>query len=238
MGRPRFRTFTSVHMETDLWIGVGPDSWTDGIPGFCSEVVRELRDALDSYIRIHTEFASSLVPLAHHDESPDIIRDMTTASLRANVGPMASVAGAFAQHLGMRIEEKFSVQELVIENGGDIYLRITQPLVLSVFAGASPLSEKIGVRIPPDNSPLGVCTSSGTVGHSFSLGKADAVMIGCKDAIVADAFATAFCNRVQRAEDIEPVLEEIGERPEILSAVIIVGDRMGIRGQWEMEVFE
>lgn len=237
MGRSRFRSFTSAYLETDLWIGVDPDSWTDGIPAFCNRVIRELREVLDSHISLHPEFQSSLVPLPDDEEAEVIIREMTAASSRADVGPMASVAGAFAQHLGKRIEEEFAVRELVIENGGDIYLRITEPLAISVFAGKSPLSEKIGVLVPPGAFPSGICTSSGTVGHSFSFGKADAVMIGCRDALVADAFATSFCNKVQTAEDIESVLDQTGKQPEILSAVVVIGDRMGIRGEWEMQVY-
>jgi len=237
MGEGRFRSFTISHVETDVWVGVNPGSWSEGIAPFCREIIRDLRSTLDAYIQSSPAFLESLAPLSDDPLAHPIIREMIAASARANVGPMASVAGAFAQHLGISLQNEFRPEELVIENGGDIYMKIQKPLSISIFAGTSPLSEKLGVLIPPEISTLGVCTSSGTVGHSLSFGKADAVMIGCRSALDADAYATSFCNRVQIPDDIDMVLDEIGKCPEILSGVIIAGEKTGIRGEWELVLF-
>jgi ApbE superfamily uncharacterized protein (UPF0280 family) len=128
--------------------------------------------------------------------------------------------------------------ELVIENGGDNYIKIAHPAVVSVFAGASPLSEKIGLEILPGQTPLGICTSSGTIGPSLSFGNADALTIVSRDPAWADAYATYFGNRVKTASDIEPVLDDIAGQPEILGALIVVGERMGIRGQFPLRILE
>ena len=122
---------------------------------------------------------------------------MAMAGEKAGVGPMAAVAGAFSEEIGKTLLRTFPINELVVENGGDIFLKLEKPLVLSVYAGTSVLSEKIGIEIPAQETPLGVCTSAGTVGPSHSFGKADAVMVACKNTAVADAFATALANQVK-----------------------------------------
>jgi ApbE superfamily uncharacterized protein (UPF0280 family) len=105
---------------------------------------------------------------------------------------------------------------------------------VALFAGKSPLSHRVGLRIDPSWSPLGVCTSSGTVGHSLSFGRADAACVVAPDAALADAAATALGNRVRDAGDIPAALEWAAGLPEILGSVVIVGDKLGARGQVEL----
>jgi ApbE superfamily uncharacterized protein (UPF0280 family) len=109
---------------------------------------------------------------------------------------------------------------------------------ISVFAGQSPLSEKIGLHIPAADFPLGICTSSGTVGPSLSLGRADAVMIVCKDVLLADSYATAMANRIKTVDDLQPVIDSISEIPEILGAIAVKDDRMAITGRFELRLFK
>jgi hypothetical protein len=111
-------------------------------------------------------------------------------------------------------------------------------LVLSVFAGESPLSERIGLVIPPEKIKLGICTSAGTVGPSMSFGKADAVVVICEDVLLADAFATAFGNKVKSPNDVEKAINQAEKYPEILSLLIICEDKIGIRGEYEMRVLK
>jgi hypothetical protein len=84
--------------------------------------------------------------------------------------------------------------------------------------------------IGPKENPLGVCTSSGTVGHSLSFGKADAVCILSKSAALADAVATAVGNVVKEKKDIEYGLELAREIEGVLGVLIIVGEKMGVWG--------
>ena len=107
-----------------------------------------------------------------------------------------------------------------------------------MFAGQSPLSEKVGFTINAGYAPLGICTSSGTVGPSLSFGKADAVMIICKDCALADTYATAFANRIQTVEDIAPCMEEIGKKDEILGAICIKDDKIGIHGIFDLKIWK
>jgi len=241
MGKGRFRSFTAAYMDTDLWVGYNsPDDerLTDTIKEKVLSTIRELRAGVEAYAGRDPHFYRALTPYEPTVAGPDIVRIMFDAARRAGVGPMAAVAGAFARETARALEDIFNLTELVIENGGDNYIKIAHPAVVSVFAGASPLSEKIGLEILPGQTPLGICTSSGTIGPSLSFGKADALTIVSRDPAWADAYATYFGNRVKNASDIEPVLDDIAGHPEILGALIVVGERMGIRGQFPLRILE
>ena len=150
---------------------------------------------------------------------------------------MSAVAGAIARRVGEAIRTHFGVEEVIVENGGDIYASLQAPVNIAVFAGESPLSQKIGIQIPADATPLGICTSSGTVGPSLSFGKADAMMIVCKSCALADAYATAFANTIQTADDIPACMARIGKEADILSAICIKDDKTGIFGGFELKFF-
>jgi ApbE superfamily uncharacterized protein (UPF0280 family) len=238
MGKERFCSFSVSHLETDLWIGIDTAhaSYVADIHRVALAEIQKLRSILDSYISTNHNFQESLVPIAIENNAPSIAIEMANASRIANVGPMATVAGTFAQHIGMLVKERFKLNEVVVENGGDIYLNVQDEIVMSVFAGQSPLSEKVGVRIPAAFGELGICTSAGTVGPSLSFGKADAVMIACRSTALADAYATGIANKIQTPDDIEPILEKLENEKDILSAIIICQDKMGIRGEFELEI--
>ena len=232
----RFRSFVANYKETDLWIGVDPASFREEMKEIALLKVKELRAVLEDYLLIDSVFGKTFEPHQAEPNAPEIVRVMTQAGQRAGVGPMAAVAGAFAEAVGRHLMARFDIQELVVENGGDIFLKINQNLLMSVYAGNSPLSEKIGIEIQAAESPLGVCTSAGTVGPSISFGKADAAMIICKNTALADAFATGFGNLVKTPEDVQNVINQTEQFPEILSAVIICRDKIGIRGKFEMKL--
>ncbi len=230
MGAERFRSFVVTEQETDLWIGVDPAFYKPEMLEAVQQTVLASRAVIADYGKQQPDFLTSFSPVAVDSSAHPLVHSMAQAAVPAAVGPMAAVAGAIAEEAGRMLCSRFQVTEVVVENGGDIWAKVEKPLTLAIFAGASPLSHKIGVTLEPALAPLGICTSSGTVGHSFSFGKADAVMIVCRDAARADAYATSFCNRVKTAADIEPVLEEIKEHTEILGAVIVIGDRVGACG--------
>ena len=239
----RFRSFTASYKETDLWVGVDPGSYSSGMDDFVTSLARRHRLDLEAYIARRPRFLSSLVPIAPDAEAPAIANAMIAASAAAGVGPMAAVAGAFAAFVGAALAAEFACREAVVENGGDLWLSFEEEIELSVFAGDSPLSERVGVSLPPSLSPLGVCTSSGTVGPSLSLGKADAAMVACRDtdgclgAALADAWATAVGNAVTTEEDIEAALSLAEGQAGIVSVIVVKGGRMGIRGELPLKIF-
>ena len=234
----RFTSFEVKYCETDLWIGIDPASFNPKMQETALERVKELRQKMDDYILTEPLFKKTLKPFYPDKNAPVEAQDMAAAAEKAGVGPMAAVAGLFAREAGETILQNFSVEEMVVENGGDIFILLKKELVISVFAGNSPLSERIGVAIPEKLSKFGVCTSSGTVGPSFSAGKADAAMVICNDVLLADAFATTFGNKIQKPADVEKVINMAEKIPEITSLLIICEDKVGIWGDLELRLLK
>ncbi len=216
-------TFEVIVKETDLLVRAERDLSKEA-----RDSALKYRHQLETYIGANPPFRESLVPLPDDPYAPEIVREMIRTSQLARVGPMAAVAGAIAEMVSRDLL-KFS-KEVIVENGGDIYLATSKERTIGIYAGNSALSLKIGIVIPPEESPLGVCTSSGTVGPSLSFGKANAVCILSKSAALADAAATAVGNVVKDKKDIELGLERGREIAGILGALIIVEEKMGVWG--------
>ena len=231
----RFTPFTVQFRDTDLWIGVDRQSFVPEMALFARNETVKLRHELENYLLTDPWFGRTLEPVEPKPGAPRSAWLLADAGARSATGPMAAVAGLFAWHVGEKIRQNFSVKELVIENGGDMYLLLQNDLAVTVFAGSSPLSEKMAVVVPAGTTPCGVCTSSGTVGHSFSFGKADAVMVACQSPLMADALATALANRVKSPADVQDVLTFSEEYPEIESLVVICRDKLGIRGSFAVK---
>lgn len=190
-------------------------------------VAKYRKDIID-YIRRHPEFLTSLVPINPILDAPEIIQDMCHCSKLANVGPMAAVAGAVSKYAGRDLL-RFA-DEVLIENGGDLFIKSKNDRRILIYAGNSPLSNKVALLIPGNNQELGICTSSGTVGHSLSFGKADAAVVISKDAVLADAAATAVGNVVKDKNHIKAGIEYAMSIPGVEGVVIIAGDKMGACG--------
>ncbi len=220
---PDLVSFTVSVKETNLFVSAKID-----LERKTHRLVLKYRSILERYIAGHPDFLTSLKPVDVEPEAPMIVRDMAEATRKAGVGPMAAVAGAVAQFIGEELAEYSP--DIIIENGGDIYIRTTRDRVIGVYAGDSPLSGRLGIELSPQETPCGICTSSGTVGHSLSFGKADAVTIVSPSATLADAVATACGNVIQTAGDIEKGLAIAAKTGGITGAVIIVGDRVGAWG--------
>jgi len=227
MAREGLVGFRVVVKETDLWVLAARDF----TPEVRDAALRE-RQQLESYLAAHPGFLETLAPWPEDPFAPPLVREMIKGAAQVGVGPMAAVAGALAERVGRVLFNQSA--EVIVENGGDIFLKITQPATIALFAGKSPLSGRVGLKIDPAWGPLGVCTSSGTVGHSFSFGRADAACVVAANAALADAAASALGNRVPDAAAIPVALEWAASVSEILGAVVIVGDKLGVWGRVEL----
>jgi len=213
--------------ETDLWISAGRDLEEEA-----RDLVFQCRYEIEGYIQIHPLFKTALQPLPPDPYAPPLVQEMLETSGRAGVGPMAAVAGAIAEYVGVGLME-YS-EEVIVENGGDVYLKADRPLMVSIFAGDSPLSERIGLNISEDQMPLGVCTSSGRIGHSLSLGISHAVTILAGSASLADSAATALANTILVKRDLEAAAITARGIPGIIGGVAILGDTMASWGDIEL----
>ncbi|HUW94080.1 MAG TPA: UPF0280 family protein [Bacteroidales bacterium] len=238
MGNARWRSFRAVCRETDLWVAVDADRYSIDTERFTMDRIMFYRTLLEEHIAEYPVFRDSLVPVMAPAGVHPIVRDMYEAALAAGTGPMSAVAGATAHHICNDLIAHFGFREVVIENGGDIFMKLISPATIAVFAGASPLSDKIGLVIKPEETPLAVCCSSGTVGHSLSFGIADACMISCRSGAQADAYATAFCNEVKNRDHVQRTTEMALQKPEIMSVVIIAGDKASLGGSIEVKMLK
>lgn len=228
-------SFTVTWKETDLWIGVDKASVNDLMRNFVLERIVDLRSVLDDYNLTHNDFFISHVPLPHDSSAPLPVKKMLSAAFISSTGPMSSVAGLFASHIGDSLLEKYQLDNVIIENGGDNYLLLRDIDVdLPIFAGDSSLSGKIGIRIRRGDNPVGICTSSGRFGHSFSYGKAHSVTVVSSDIVLADAYATKLCNIIGSDRDLKKTLEVAGSTTGISGCVIIIDDHVGIIGDCEI----
>ncbi len=216
-------TFHICEKETDILISAVESLREEALAS-----ILRYREQIERYMRSEKEFGTSLIPVNMTSGAPAIVRDMIRESRKAGVGPMASVAGAIAQYVGEDLLEKSG--EVIVENGGDIFLKIMRRRLVSIYAGDSVLSGKVALEIEPGETPLGICTSSGTVGHSLSFGKADAVVVCSSSAILADAAATAACNLMKTDTEVEKALKYLGSIDGVIGAVVIFGDKLGAWG--------
>lgn len=213
--------------ETDLLVRTDRPLETE-----TRDLVLRHRIPLERYLEQHPEIVHGLIPLPQDQLAPPIVRTMIWAGQKAGVGPMAAVAGAIAEYVGRDLLAH--TKDVIIENGGDIFIRTGFPLIAAVFAGKSPLSSKLGVRIDSPGRPVAVCTSSGTLGHSLSLGRADAAVVISESAALADAAATAIGNEVSGKHDIEPAIA-FGRKIEgVLGIVVIVDKEIGFGGEVDL----
>lgn len=219
--------FRVASMETDLFIHADKNLHKEAL-----ELILKYRGQIERFIQEHPRFLTSMTPFMANDPAPAIATDMMASAKQCGVGPMAAVAGAVAEKVGEGLSH-YSKQ-VIVENGGDIYLKLEQPFVAGIYAGKSPLSLKFGLTIDSSETPVAVCTSSGTIGHSKSHGTANAVCVVSKSCPLADAAATSVGNRVTHPDKIKSAIEFGKTIPGIDGIVIIADDKMGAWGDLKL----
>jgi uncharacterized protein len=162
------------------------------------ESIRRNYLELELHVRGNLKFLHTLTPIPSPDK-PLVAKLMVEAAEKADVGPMAAVAGAIAD---LAVEDMLRVgcKVAVVEDGGEISVQSNQSVDVAVVAGNEPLSKRFGFRLT--EFPIGVATSSGRFSHALSFGEAEAAVVFCKNAALADAAATAVGN-VVRGEDAQ-----------------------------------
>ena len=217
-------SFTVVIKESDLYIRAARN-----LQRKAYKILQKCRIPLEKYIEQHPAFLTSLEPFPVAEDAPHIVKAMAEATSKVGVGPMASVAGAIADIVGRELLV-FS-PEVIVENGGDIFIKSAKSRLVGILAADSPFTGRLAIEVEGEETPLGICTSSGTVGHSLSFGRADAVIVLSPSTALADAAATAIGNLVVRTEDIPLGLEFAKGIEGLKGTIIIKGDKMGVWGE-------
>ena len=221
----RVKSFTLDYKESHLKV-------------FCDKKLKEkalektieLYGSLEKFIQKNPMFLISYTPVKVSKTAPRIVRYMAQASKKVGVGPMAAVAGALAEGVGTHLLKE-GAGEVVVENGGDIFLKLKKERLVGVHAGSSVWSNKLAFKVKPKETPLGICTSSATVGPSINLGKADAITVVAKSAALADAAATAIGNKVKGEKGLEKAMEVGKKIKGVKGFLIIRGDKLAIAGR-------
>lgn len=207
-------SFQVVQEETDLWITAPRLMQKEA-----SQLVRTLRGQIASWIALCPAFSHSLTPVAVPEHAPEIIRRMAAGAALLDVGPMAAVAGTMAQMVAegllqvLRNESASNscqLYDILVENGGDIFMFSSRQRTVGLLPDPESNSV-IGLVIPAEAMPLSVCSSSATIGHSLSLGSGELVSVVASDASIADAAATAFCNMLHHADDLQRVTDRAAQ---------------------------
>ncbi len=216
-------SFKVAVLQTDLFISADNELKKEA-----ESSIRRLRGDVEGYISRYPEFATTLIPVAHDKKAPSVVKNMIRAAKSCKVGPMAAVAGAIAEGVGKDLL-KFSSQ-IIIENGGDIFIASKITRIIGLYAGRSKFTRKIGIKIEPEKTPCGICTSSSTVGHSLSFGRADAVVVLSPSASLADCCATTLCNSITSRDDIDNAISRGKKIRDIKGILIVIGDTLGVWG--------
>lgn len=233
--KPGYRNIISTDLvpfrvkvkESDLFILAKENLYEEAL-----NLLINLRKDIENYCLKNPLFLRSFVPLEYDREAPEVVKKMLEVSSIAGVGPMASVAGAIAEFVGLGLLN-FS-EEIIVENGGDVFIDTKSERVVAIYSGDSPFSLRIGIRLP--SGRFGVATSSGKIGHSISLGRADSATVVATSSALADAFATALGNRVKHPSDIHDALKWLrGHKGYgVIGGVVIFGKNIGICGDVEV----
>ncbi|MBU0599445.1 UPF0280 family protein [bacterium] len=216
--------FTVAVKETDLFISADKELIKEA-----TESIKKYRKLIEEYIVLKDPlFQKTLQPRLVSEDAPLIVKEMAWAGIKAQVGPMAAVAGVIAEYTGKDLLNYST--EVIIENGGDIFISCRKRRKVGIFAGASVFSNKLALEIYPEETPLGICTSSATVGPSLSFGEADAAVVISKSTALADAMATRIGNMVSKEIDLNEIRKVVENIKEIKGILVIKKSKLGVFG--------
>lgn len=191
-----------------------------------NEYIIYIRNELENYLLKDQDFLLALEPIKRDGNLPLIVKTMVGSSNIADVGPMACVAGTISEmSLDYLIanDSRYSI----IENGGDIAMINDEEVLCGIYSNNEVLGNDIAFKIKSRKRPLGICTSSGKIGHSISFGTSDSVTVISKSASIADGLATRIANEINGESSEDKVSNglECGEDyKEFFEGALIISD--------------
>lgn len=195
----------------------------------CNQAIERNRAELEKYIDEHPEFQTAMEPIELLPSAPEIAVHMAKGAARVGVGPMAAVAGAFAE-FAARGAIDHGAEEAIVENGGDLFIISPNKVTLGIFMGGNARSGKLAMRIPASMTPISVCSVSAASGREARPEDCELATVFAKDGALADAAATLAGNLVKKEDDVEKVLARIAMIPGIRGILILHGNQLGIEG--------
>ncbi len=218
--------FEVVLATTDLQILASSD-----LSDPATAAASEARSQVEDYVVRHPRFGDSFVPVPVDASAGPVVVEMARAAEVAGVGPMAAVAGAVAEYVARALWPLSD--EVIVENGGDVYLCGSRDRTVALWAGENG-ARGVGIELSGTSLPLAVATSSATVGPSISLGRADAATVIARSGALADAAASAVGNRVRSASDLEAGLAVARGIGGVLGCVVSVDGALAAWGDLKL----
>ncbi|MCF8381628.1 MAG: UPF0280 family protein [Bacteroidales bacterium] len=228
----RFAYFRAVVDETDLWIGIEKNRFSRVDQKLIRDEIVRLREELKKYIVLNPEFQTSMIALPVFGSDPPVIQKLKKAGITSSTGPMSGVAGLLAEEIAKYIHNEFDINEIIVENGGDICLKIRSELNIAIDLRGNSVFKQLGIRMRPSDGFVGVCSSSGTFGHSISLGKADLLTVISHDTVLADAWATSLANQIHTEDDIIAITKVLPEN--VTGILAIKANKIGYKGNFKL----
>lgn len=192
------------------------------------DAIKAARREVERQVRRDPFFLATLEPCTPADAAPTVAR-MCAAAALAGVGPMAAVAGAVAQ-AGLEAMVAQGCTHGWVDNGGDVALVLDTPVTMEVFHEPGARTA-FGLRLEPAECMFGVCTSSGRLGHSISLGDADVTVAIADSAVLADALATAIGNRVRGRESLAACFDPFKGVPGMVGGLAMFDGEVAVHGR-------
>lgn len=192
------------------------------------DAIKDARREIERQVRRDPFFLTTMEPYTPKAPEPVVAR-MCEAAAVAGVGPMAAVAGTVAQ-VALEAMVAQGCDHGWVDNGGDVALLLDRRAVMEVFhePGAK---TAFGLTLEPTDGMIGVCSSSGRLGHSISLGDADVALAMASSAILADALATAIGNRVTDAQSLRTCFDPFKRVSGLIGGLAMVDGEVGIHGR-------
>lgn len=191
------------------------------------DAIKSARAEVERQVRKDRFFLTTTEPYTPECPSP-LVQRMCAAATAAGVGPMATVAGAIAQ-AGLEAMVAKGCTHGWVDNGGDVALVLDRPVTMEVFHEPGSRNA-FGLELKPAPGMLGICSSSGRLGHSISFGDSDIALAIADSATLADAFATAVGNRVRGPESLRTCFDPLAGVQGVIAGLAIIDGNVAIHG--------
>lgn len=194
------------------------------------DALLKAREQVEAYIAKDPYFKATFDPYPARSDMGEVVKHMCSAALKADVGPMAAVAGAISQKAVEAMVEE-GCKHCLVDNGGDIAMRTNRTVTVGLYAGEC-TPNYLAIEVPATKGLLGICTSSGTVGPSISLGRADLATVISDDVALADACATKLGNLITEDDMtlMDRSIREVLSIKGVKGALVMINGKLGIGG--------
>lgn len=220
-------TFEITIKESNLFVKTCKDLKT-----IAFDALYSIRKDLESYILKSKSFLASLSPIKQDKNAPDIVKSMIKVSSYVGVGPMACVAGAVSQEVGKVLLQHCG--ECIVENGGDIYLKLDRDTSLGLYVGKDNPLNRLSIILKKSNKPYGICTSSAKIGPSLSFGSSDVSLIISHDAYFSDCLASACGNIIKNEQDLKKAVDLARKFKETVGCCFVCNQKVAFWGDIEI----